>query len=326
MASVRHRNGKWQVRVKRGSIVAEKTFLTKQDAERWGRRTEVQIERGEYLPPLPEAQTQTLSELIDQYKVAVASRHRSATTKFNLDRINKDLGSTGINQLTPKLIAEWRDQRLRMVKASTVLREINTLSAVLNVAIREWGSPIVNPVPSIKKPSSSQGRTRRLDSNEEEKLLEQLAPHYRRVVEFALATGMRRGEILSLKWRDVDFKKRTAFLPITKNGESRRVPLSSKALSLLNEQANATSQADSKDAEHVFPVHYIALDKAWVRARTNAGVSDLHFHDLRHEAISRFFELGLNMMEVASISGHKSLQMLKRYTHPKAEEIASKLG
>jgi integrase len=158
---------------------------------------------------------------------------------------------------------------------------------------------------------------------EEKKLIEVLEPHYARVVRFALATGMRRGEVLSLKWRNFDEVGRVAVLPLTKNGDARRVPLSSAALKVLKEEAQAPVWSIKGV---VFDVHPIAMDRAWRRACSKAGIADLHFHDLRHEAVSRLFELGLNAMEVASISGHRTLSMLQRYTHLKAEDLARKLG
>jgi integrase len=121
----------------------------------------------------------------------------------------------------------------------------------------------------------------------------------------------------------VNLDMQVAVLPMTKNGDIRRVPLSKDAVSILKEQRLATVQSITG---RVFDVSQIALDKAWRKACRKAGVLGLRFHDLLHEAISRLFEIGLNPMEVSSISGHKTLQMLKRYTHLKAEDLAKKLG
>jgi integrase len=140
------------------------------------------------------------------------------------------------------------------------------------------------------------------------------------VVLFAIETGMRRGEILSLCWENVHLGKRYAHLPGTKNGDSRDVHLSALALDLLRDLPRNISSD-----QVVFPLHFEALKSAWGRACCRVGISDLRFHDLRHEATSRFFEKGLNVMEVAAITGHKDLRMLQRYTHLRAEDLALKL-
>ena len=130
---------------------------------------------------------------------------------------------------------------------------------------------------------------------------------------------MRRGELLGLEWQHVDLDKRTAYLPITKNGTNRTIPLSLKAIETL--------QLLPRDISgRVFPLSATALRGLWARACKRAGIEDLRFHDLRHEATSRFFEKGLNVMEVAAITGHKDLRMLQRYTHLRAEDLAVKLG
>ena len=130
---------------------------------------------------------------------------------------------------------------------------------------------------------------------------------------------MRRGEILGLTWDNIDLKRRTAFLPLTKNGSSREVPLSTKAVSILQQQQTRTDT-------HPFPVNSNAFRLAWDRLRSRAGINDLRFHDLRHEAISRFFEMKLTIPEVALISGHKDVKMLFRYTHLKVDSVVSKLA
>ena len=135
----------------------------------------------------------------------------------------------------------------------------------------------------------------------------------------SIETGMRRGELLSTRWEDVYIDIRTIHLPITKNGSSRDVPLSSRARDIIADLPRGLSGA-------VFPIHFEALKGLWKRACKRAGIVDLHFHDLRHEATTRFFEKGLNVMEVATITGHKDLRMLQRYTHLKSSILSIKLG
>ena len=177
--------------------------------------------------------------------------------------------------------------------------------------MNEWELILsANPVDRVKMPPSSPARTRRLEDGEFEQLEEAAKqtknPHIWPIVVFAIETGMRRGEILGLRWEHVDLDRRIAYLPLTKNGSSREVPLSTKAAQVL------TGQRQHNDTPSPFPVTANGFRLAWGRLRSRTGLSDLHFHDLRHEAISRFFELGLNIPEVAVISGHKDPRMLFR--------------
>lgn len=142
------------------------------------------------------------------------------------------------------------------------------------------------------------------------------------VVRFAIETGMRMGEILSLEWRYVDMVQRVATLPDTKTGDARRVPLSTAAITVIS-----SLPRHFKDGRVFWTWKRTdSLENAWRRAVKAAGITDFRFHDLRHEAVSRLVERGLNVMEVSAISGHKTLQMLRRYTHLKAEELVKKLG
>lgn len=322
MASIRKRNGKWQVRINRDDIAVTKTFLNKKDGELWARLTEVDIERNEFTPKTKKP-TETLGDIFDQYNKEVAPQHRSKTTGFMLASLKGKLGSIRIDELNARVLAGWRDDRLQEVKPPSVVRELNTLSAVLNHARKEWCIQISNPVADIKRPAVGSSRTRRLMDDEESRLIAALAPVYGNILRFALATAMRRGEVLSLLWANVNLDARVAVLPMTKNGDMRRVPLSNEAVSIIMEQRQTTVQSI---AGRVFDVTPISLDKAWRKACGKAGISGLRFHDLRHEAITRLFERGFNVMEVSSISGHRGLQMLKRYVHLRAEELAKKLG
>ncbi len=139
------------------------------------------------------------------------------------------------------------------------------------------------------------------------------------IVQIALESGMRLGEIMGLKWSDVDISRQVARLADTKNGTSREVPLSSIAARILETLPRSIDG-------HIFPITDEAVKKAFRGAVRRADIDDFRFHDLRHEATSRFFEKGLDIMEVAAITGHKTLTMLKRYTHLRAEDLARKLG
>jgi integrase len=185
---------------------------------------------------------------------------------------------------------------------------------------------MTNPVPFVKKPPSPQGRNRTLNNDELERLFKACIPRVKNgnrwvlpIVKFALASAMRRGEILGLHWREVDFQKRTAYIPLTKNGTSRTVPLSSEALAILQSLPRSLGG-------RVFPINGPNLSLHFEKARTKAELDDFHFHDLRHMAITRMAERLPNVIELSAVSGHKSLAMLKRYYHPNPEALAEKLG
>jgi integrase len=195
----------------------------------------------------------------------------------------------------------------------------------LKIAAHEWGLMLSsNPVDFIKMPPTSKPRQRRLNKGEFERLEQAsnltLNPHIWPIIVFAIETGMRRSEILGMTWENTSLEQQLAYLPLTKNGTSREVPLSTKAVHVLS------NQRSRKDTPTPFPVNANAFRLAWERLRKRAGLCDLRFHDLRHEAISRFFEMGLSIPEVALISGHKDAKMLFRYTHLRAGNIIAKLG
>ena len=181
-----------------------------------------------------------------------------------------------------------------------------------------------NPVDFIKMPPASSPRQRRLNKGEYERLEQAshltLNPHIWPIVVFAIETGMRRSEILGLTWDNISLERQLAYLPLTKNGTSREVPLSTKAVQVLS------NQRSRQDTPTPFPVNANAFRLAWERLRKRADLCDLRFHDLRHEAISRFFEMGLSVPEVAVISGHKDARMLFRYTHLRAEDLVKKIS
>lgn len=327
MASIRHKSNKWQARVKRTGIVAEKSFQTKQEAVRWARQIEVKIELGEYVSPTPTKSRMPdpicFGELIRRYSKEVATQHRSPTSQINLRILSRDLGHLKLNEVEPKSIAAWRDKKLKKIKSASVNRLIGTLGSIINHARKEWQLSIVNPVPDIKRPPNGQSRTRRLEDNEEQRLLAALDKKYVHIVKFAIATGMRRGEILGLKWWNVDVDLKIAQLPMTKNGESRQVPLSSAAIEVIDEVADSNVWSINGA---VFDIHPEALHRAWCRACKKTGIKGLRLHDLRREAVSRFFEIGLNVMEVSAISGHKTLSQLQTYTRLDTKKLVPKLG
>ena len=324
MATFRKRNGKWQAIVRQKNIgTASRSFIKKTQAIKWALEQEERIERGVFGSIEPSEVT--LGELLNRYSQQITPAKRGAETEQRrLNRlINDSISDYSIEQLTSQTLASFRDRRLldgqRACEYDLIL-----IRHCLKVAMSEWGLMLsVNPVDQIKKPPSPKARERRLNDGEYERLeaaskLTQNA-HIWPIVVFAIETGMRRGEILGLTWDNIDLKRRTAFLPLTKNGSSREAPLSTKAVCVLQQQRMRTGISP-------FPVNSNAFRLAWDRLRGRAGLNDLRFHDLRHEAISRFFEMGLTVPEVALISGHKDVKMLFRYTHLKVDSVVSRLA
>lgn len=327
MASIRFRSNKWQARVSRkGQQALVKTFHSKEDAQKWARSIEAQWDKGTFTDQSL-AEGMTFKELIERYMTEVTPTLRGA--KPDLIRLTaisrKPIAKLNLLALTPQRISEYRDQRLKEVAPATVIRELAYFSSIINHARREWSINISNPVMMVKKPSGPQGRSRTLDGAELEKLLEQLKPIGRKsiwmapLVQLAIETAMRRGELLSLRWEHMDLAHRTAHIELTKNGEARTVPLSSKAVEIL---LKLPRSIDGR----VFPVTHEVVSQAFNRARKQAGVENIRFHDLRRTAITRLAEKLPNVVELSAVSGHKSLAMLKRYYHPNPQQLALKLG
>lgn len=204
------------------------------------------------------------------------------------------------------------------------------------MAIREWRVGLtVNPVRAIRWPAPEAGRDRRLSGDEEQRLLEACDaysnPMLGWMVRLALNTGMRAGEIQRLRRHDVDLNRRTVTLRDTKNRETRAAPLVPAALSTM--QQALSNPIRPIDTDLVFfgepgrdgKRRGFEYKPVWRQIKTKLGMPELRFHDLRHEAVSRFVELGLSDQEVAAISGHRSMQMLRRYTHLRAEDLVKRL-
>jgi integrase len=327
MASFRQRNNKWQARVSRDGYPDQvKTFEARSDAERWARSVESSMDKGQFIDT-QEAQRTTLRELILRYVQEVTPTMKSVTEDtIRLKAIaRKPITNWSLANLSAARIATYRDERLKEVSNGTVIRELAYLSSIINHARREWGINVVNPVQHVRKPVSPAGRSRILSYEEKSKLLAALEPKGRQniwtkpVVVLALETAMRRSELLSLRWENMDLVRQTALLPDTKNGSPRTVPLSAAAVELLK-------SLPRNICGETFPIKYFTLDAAFKRAVKRAGLIDFHFHDLRHTAITGMAEKLPNLIELSAVTGHKSLSMLKRYYHPNVEELARKLG
>ncbi|ECG0108572.1 site-specific integrase [Salmonella enterica] len=274
----------------------------------------------------------SLSRALDRYLDTVSVHKRGYRQEFWRVSVIKrhPVAQKMMDEVTTVDIAAYRDERLAQVNprtgkpisGDTVRLEMALLSVLYNLAKVEWGTCRANPVESVRRPKSSPGRDRRLTSSEERRLSRYFQARNAElytIFHLALETGMRQGEILSLRWEHIDLQHGVAHLPVTKNGSVRDVPLSRRARQLLQ-------QLPVQLSGPVFHYKSSGFKSAWRAALQYLKIENLHFHDLRHEAISRLFELGtLNVMEVAAISGHKSLNMLKRYTHLRAYQLVSKL-
>jgi len=327
MATFRKRGPyQWQAQVrKKGQLLQTKTFETRAQAEQWARAIEVEMDKGVFVSRA-EAESTTLKELLERYLAEVTPLKKGVEPETNRLRafMRLPLARRFVAGIRGVDMARFRDERLRQVSSSTVKRDLVLLGHVFEVARKEWGIHVHNPVRDIKLPADGRPRDRRLHAGEETRLVaacrEARNPYLLPVVQLALETAMRQGELLRLRWEHIDLNRRTAHLPDTKNGEARTVPLSTTATQVLRTLPRSLHG-------QAFPgVTTEAIKRAYIRAVRRAGIEDLRFHDLRHEATTRLFEKGLNIMEVASITGHKDLRMLRRYTHLKAEDLARKLG
>ncbi|MGJ3289494.1 site-specific integrase [Klebsiella sp. PL-2018] len=274
----------------------------------------------------------TLRKGLARYLHTESSQKKGYMQEFYRIRviIRHPLVDKDMSNITSVDIAAYRDDRLsqtnprtgKAISGNTVRLELALLSSVFAVASVEWGTCRHNPVASVRKPKLPPGRDRRLTASEERRIARYFQERnrvYFIIFQLALETAMRQGEILSLRWEHIDLQHGVAHLPHTKNGASRDVPLSRKARNLLQ-------MLPAHLEGNVFLCTPSGLKSAWRLALQALKIVNLHFHDLRHEAISRLFELGtLNVMEVAAISGHRSLNMLKRYTHLRAYQLVPRL-
>jgi len=339
-------SGTWKAVIRKtGWPTCSKTFRTKRDAEDWSRRTEDEMVRGVYIER-SSSERLTLEFALKRYLAEVSPtkalkthQGEKATAKILISR----LGKYSLAALSADVIADYRDARLTektrretLTSNNSVRLELALLSHLFTVAIQEWriGLPF-NPLSNIRKPSPGQGRDRRLTADEERRLLAAVNNHSNPmlgwIVRIALETGMRSSEILGLRRNQVDLGRRVVRLTHTKNGDTRTVPLSQAATALFKQAlANPIRPIEcdlvffgepGRDGKR----RAYAFTKAWGTLKKSLGLADLHFHDLRHEAVSRLVEGGLSDQEVAAISGHKSMQMLKRYTHLRAEDLVDRL-
>ena len=327
MATINQRGPyQWQAKVRRrGYPTQSKTFESKRDAEAWVAIIESEMVRSVFVDRSLGEST-TFAEVIQSYIDNVAPSHKGGSSEIlRLKRFMRDwpkLTARGMATLKTQDFEHYRNERSEHVKPATVKRELNLLHSVIG-NVRKKLALHENPISDVKRPRVRNSRDTRLLDGEEEVLMAELDncrnPWVKPAVILAIESAMRRGELLSMRWQDVNFAERFVHLEDTKNGESRNVPLSSRAIATLKALPHSIEG-------RVLPTTPEGLKNAFERARKRANLEHFNFHDLRHEDISRLFERGWNVMEVAAVSGHKDLQSLKRYTNLKASDLAKKMG
>ena len=358
MALIRRRGKRWQAVIRRnGWPKQSRGFGTRADAEAWARELETEMDRGVFVRR-DLAESTTLKELIERYAAEVVPDHRGKEpeTLRCVALAKTELAGRIVATLRRRDFSDYARARLKLRKPATVRREIQLFHAIIEWARDEETIYIPdNPARRVKLPALNNERQRRLLDGEEEQLLAgcelsqrqrsetgtyeesgTLSWWLRPLIILAIETAMRRGELLPLKWIDVDLERRVAQLHTSKNGKPRDVPLSSRAIAILRTLPQALNG-------RVIPVSPNAVKLAWNRLRARARqvylrncaecklpdqglFLNLRFHDLRHEATSRIARLVPNVVELSAITGHLDLNMLRRYYHPRAQDLAQKLA
>lgn len=341
MATFRTQRGKFQAIIRRvGHKDLYKTFTTKKEAVEWATLREAEILKGELLD-FTESSKTSFIEVLDRYLDAFETQARYPRKLRSQLKVFRDsnLASLSVKNVTPKAITQFRNERLKKVSAASVVKDINKLSAIFNWLIKEefMQLPQGNPVTQVVKPrlKADSERRRRLTPEEAVNLsvyFHQLQNNQMSFIfQLALFTGMRRGEIANILLNDFMPEKGLLVIPQTKNGYERTIPLPKMAYLALHERlkqlcASNNYESISKAANlKLFDLQADSITQAFSRACKKLGIKDLRWHDLRHEAISRLFEAGLDMIEVALISGHRDMRMLQRYTHLRPEAVGDKL-
>lgn len=333
MASIEKRTaqtGKNTYRVKvrlKGYPIQTATFDRLTDAKKWARNTESAIQEGRHFKTA-EAKKHTFGEMVDRYIRDVLPTKPKSQSKqtAQLKWWKEQIGVHLLGDVTPALIVECRDSLIKGItrlgsqrSPATVVRYMAALSHCFTVAVNEWGWLEDSPIRKVKKPKEPRGRVRFLDDNERGRLLAACRvssnAYLYPVVILALSTGMRQGEIMSLKWQHVDLAQGFLILHETKNDERRRVSIVGHAREVVSGHAKVRRL----DSELLFPGKNpntpMGIRFAWLAALKKAQIQDFRFHDLRHSAASYLAMNGASLAEIAEVLGHKTLQMVKRYSH-----------
>jgi len=305
------------------------------DARKWAEDIESAIRQGKHFPTT-ESKKHTLGDLVDRYIRDVLPTKPKSEKKQRAQLLwwKNQIGHTLLSDVTPSLLAEQRDNFGReAVKGrgqrspSTVVRYLAALSHAFTIAMKEWGWLEDSPMRKVTKPREPRGRVRFLSSDERQRLLKACKESSNRVlytvVVLALSTGMRQGEIMNLRWADVDLEKGRATLHETKNGERRVVPIAGLALQLLRDY----EKKRRIDSLFLFPgkdpQKPIELRCAWESALKVSDVEGFRWHDLRHSCASELAMNGASLVDIKNLLGHKQISVTTRYSHLTEDHTAS---
>ncbi|WJN75558.1 tyrosine-type recombinase/integrase [Burkholderia anthina] len=335
MASYRKRGASWRAEVAKAGIRDSRTFDTKAEAVAWATALEAEIDAGRRRSY--SKVNKTLGDGFDEYleKVSPAmGKHEWNKTRLDFFRASMDFVGDLIRNVRPEQIGAWRDARLKVVKPSTVNRDLNLLSAVFEAARTEWKWVHTNPVHEVKRPKNPPSRDRRVSDDEAAAMAAALGLQDgvppKNVKQYtalafllALETGMRQIEMATMTWPSVYLDKRFVRLPKTKNGDARDVPLSTRAVELIQRLPRI------KGEPRCFPVAQASMDVMWRRTRGTLAkkrpeIADLNFHDSRHEATTRLSRK-LHVLALAKMIGHRDIQSLMIYYDETAAELAARL-
>ena len=320
MATFRKRKGKWQARIQRASGTSQaRTFFNLRDAKLWARKVERDVDLGiqDIKPVLV-----TIGEAFNRYLIEVTPRKKSAAIEqYRIQAwLLHPLSRRILGDLKLSHLAVWRDEQINKgYSANTIRLHLAVLSHLYTIAQHEWGYEYLkNPVLHLHKPKLPRTRETRITDEDIAILIHHTqSPYLPFLIQLALLTSMRRSELIKLERKDIDFKNQIIYLTDTKNGENRQIPISQKVSTVL--------KSFEENEGPLFPIKEHAVSVAFRRAVKRSQLTKISFHTLRHEAITRFFEMGLTIPEVASISGHKSWSMLRRYTHMNTKNLVARL-
>lgn len=313
------------IRIK-GQPSLTKTFDRQADAKTWVREHEAEVRTGKHTKRL-ELERLTVGTLIDRYITDVlepAEKPSAATTKQQLGWWKEEIGTMPVSQLTSAVIVEARTRLLKTPTPAGKKRSPSTgnrytvaLAAVLSIATREWLVLDANPMERVKKLVEPPGRVRFLSDDERRALLKACGPQLRVFTLLLIFSGMRRDEARNLTWRQVDLEAGTARIEKSKNRSARTVPLAPVVVTALREHAKVR-QLSTKQL--VFPSTTDpnvprVVNKSFRKAVERAGIQDFHIHDCRHTAASYLAQTGSSLLEIGQILGHKTIAMVKRYSH-----------
>jgi integrase len=320
MATVSKHGKGWRVQIRRaGHPPISKTFPLKTQAWAWAAQVEREIIEGSYNPI-----KHTLDEALERYALKEAPKREGS--RWEILRIavfrRHRMVRKPIAKVTEADLASWRDERLESVSESTTRREMNLWEQVFEVARKEWKWIEKNPIRDVKKPPEPPSRKRGVTDDEVRQMGEALKGAYGREVflgfQLGIETAMRAGEMWSLTRDQVDLDVSVAHLLKTKNGDTREVPLSPKAVEIIKGLL-----ADGRKS--LFLVSKESRDALFRKARNKTNIHNLHFHDSRSEGISRLSKV-MDVLELARVVGHRDIRSLMFYYRADAAAIARRLA